>query len=135
MEKNFGYLTRVLFKLYIYLKDKFDVKPKPSDEEKYIFSICKKLIKSPNSSLLFAPVSRKRYIDNESESVFCIINMGTITLISKGSYYTIFPENSNTVREISELFDKETESRRESLEFSMKNNVLNNLKSLHDRLL
>jgi hypothetical protein len=134
MEKNFGYLTRILFRIYIYLKDKFDVKPKPSEEEKYIYGICTKLIKLPSSSLLFAPLSRKRYINNEKESVFCVINMGTITLISNGSYYTIFPENSTTVREISDLFDKETENRRELLETNMKSSVLNNLSRIHERL-
>jgi hypothetical protein len=134
MEKKFGYLTRILFRIYIYLKDKFDVKPKPSEEEKYIYGICNKLIKSPSSSLLFAPLSKKRYINNEKESVFCVMNMGTITLISNGSYYTIFPENSATVREISDLFDKETENRRELLETNMKSSVLSNLNRIHERL-
>lgn len=135
MENKFGYVTRVLFRLYIYLKDKFDIKPRPSEEERHIFSICTKLIKMPTTSLLFGPISRKRYIYNEPEGIFCIVNMGTITLISQGSYFIVFPENPNKVREITDLFDKETETRRETLEISQKGKVINTLSSINQRLI
>lgn len=134
METKVGYLTRILFKVYVHLKDKFDVTPKPSDEEKYIIDICKKLVKKESSQLFIAPISKKRYIINGEYSIFCTIGMGTINMLHIRHFYSIYPEVSNSLKEMVELFDKEAESRRILMESKMNNIIKDSLKELSQRL-
>jgi hypothetical protein len=134
METKVGYLTKILFKLYIHLKDKFDVTPKPSEEEKYIIEICKKLIRKESSQLFLAPISRKRYIINDEHSIFCTISMGAINMVHNYHFYNIYPEGGNAFKDLVESFDKEAESRRNTMESKINNTIKIGLKELIEKL-
>jgi hypothetical protein len=134
METKVGYLTKILFRLYIHLKDKFDVTPKPSEEEKFIIEISKKLIRKESSQLFLAPISRKRYIINDDYSIFCTISMGTINMVHDHHFYNIYPEGTNILKDLVESFDKEAESRRNTMESKMNNTIKTKLKELLEKL-
>ena len=62
-----GYIPRLLFKIYLNLKERFDPTPPIPEEERITVEICKKLINDPDSELTYAPISAKRFIKNESK--------------------------------------------------------------------
>jgi hypothetical protein len=134
MEKNMGFLTKFLFKIHCFLNKYLDITPKPSEDELIICDICSKLIKIESTILSLSPISNKKFMHNDEFSIYCIIYMGTITLINDGIYYSISPENNSTIREIVDLFDQEVEKRREELEFSMRKNFNTHLQNISKKL-
>ena len=71
--KVVGYIPRLLFKIYLTLKERFDPSFPIPEEEKITIENCKKLISDPDSKLTFAPISGKRFIKNESKNMFVVI--------------------------------------------------------------
>ena len=55
--KVVGYIPRLLFKIYLNLKERFDPTQPVPVEEKITVEICKKLIFDSESELTFAPIS------------------------------------------------------------------------------
>jgi len=125
-EKKSGLLHR----FYLYLKNKFDPTPPPKEEELYAVEICKKLIMNINSKLTNAPISFKRFIKNDENNMFIVINNRTITLINHVYSYNIFIEDDNNYSDICMLFDNEVEKRREEIETEIKNNIQHSLKEI-----
>jgi hypothetical protein len=125
-EKKSGLLHR----LYLYLKNKFDPTPEPKEEEIYAIQICQKLIMSPNSKLTNAPISFKRFIKNDDNNMFIVINSRTISLINHVYSYNVFIESFEHYSDICELFDNEMEKRRQELEDEIKNNIQHSLKEI-----
>jgi hypothetical protein len=83
----------LLHRLYLYLKNKFDPTPEPKEEEIYAVQICQKLIMNPNSKLTNAPISFKRFIKNDDNNMFIVINNRTISLINHVYSYNVFIES------------------------------------------
>jgi len=125
-EKKSGLLHR----LYLYLKNKFDPTPEPKEEEIFALEICKKLIVNTNSKLTNAPISFKRFIKNDDNNMFIVINNRTISLINHVYSYNVFIESFEHYSDICELFDNEMEKRRQELEDEIKNNIQHSLKEI-----
>jgi hypothetical protein len=125
-EKKSGLLHR----LYLYLKNKFDPTPEPKEEEIYAVQICQKLIMNPNSKLTNAPISFKRFIKNDDNNMFIVINNRTISLINHVYSYNVFIESFEPYSDICQLFDNEMEKRRQELEDEIKNNIQHSLKEI-----
>jgi hypothetical protein len=64
--KVVGFIPRILFKVFLTLKEKFDPSPIITDEENYASGICEKLIQNLDSELSYSPLTSKRIIKNES---------------------------------------------------------------------
>ena len=77
-------LSKLLFKIYLYLKNRFDPTPPPTDEEIFCTDICLSLIGMENSRLTYAPISNKRFIKNDSKGIFVVIDHRMINLINHG---------------------------------------------------
>lgn len=131
MEKEIvGYIPRLLYKLYLTLKEKFDPKPPISIEEKSSVEICKKLIEKTSSKLTFAPKSLKRFIKNDEYEMFIVIENRTINLINHVYSYTVYIENTELFLELIDKFDYELENRRQELETDIKSQIVHSLTNI-----
>jgi hypothetical protein len=123
-----------LFKIYLYLKNKFDPQKQISDEEKFCYDICKKLINKPTSKLTIAPVSNKRYIKNDESNMFIVIANGSIMLINHVYSYNIYCEYNEKYSELIKMFDTEVEKKILELEDEIKSNIQHSLKKILEGL-
>lgn len=125
-----GYIPRLLFKLYLSLKDKFDPKPPISKEEHICYDICISLINNEESKLTFAPVSLKRFIKLEKNDMFVVIENRIVNIINHVYSYSVFMENDDLFEEILKTFDETLEVRRQLLEDEIKNNIQHSLQNI-----
>jgi hypothetical protein len=132
--KVVGYVPRLLFKIYLNLKDKFDPKPKVTDEEIFASEICKKLITNPTSELTIAPISHKRIIKNEEKNMYVVMESYTIHLINHVYSYSVYLQETSKFIELTQIFDKVLEDRREILESEIRKNIKHSLSNILDKL-
>lgn len=133
--KVVGFIPKLLYKLFLTLKDKFDPKPPITLEEQTCIDICNKLVLKSNSILTFAPKSTKRFIKNDSYNMFIVIQDRTIHLINHVYSYSVYIENTELYSDLIENFDTELELRRQSLEDEIRYNIQHSLKNIYDRIL
>jgi hypothetical protein len=129
-----GYIPRLLFRLYLYLKDKFDPRPPITHEEQYSVDICNRLIDNPNSHLTLAPKSFKRFIKNDNLDMFIVIQNRTINLINHVYSYNVYIESEELYSSLVDKFDSELETRREELENQITNNIQHSLKNILEKI-
>ena len=132
--KVVGYVPRLLFKIYLNLKDKFDPKPKVTDEEIFASEICKKLITNPTSELIISPISHKRIIKNEEKNMYVVMESYTIHLINHVYSYSVYLQDTSKFTELTQKFDKVLEDRREVLESEIRKNIQHSLSNILDKL-
>ena len=132
--KVVGYIPRLLFKIYLNLKERFDPTPPIPEEERITVEICKKLINDPESELTYAPISAKRFIKNESKSMFVVIEHHTINLINHVYSYSVYLSKNSDYNEIVGGFDKILENKRQSLEDEITSNIQHSLQTILKKL-
>jgi len=132
--KVVGYIPRLLFKIYLSLKERFDPTPPIPEEERITVEICKKLINDPDSELTYAPISAKRFIKNESKSMFVVIEHHTINLINHVYSYSVYLSKNSDYNEIIGGFDKILEIKRQSLEDEITSNIQHSLQTILKKL-
>ena len=132
--KVVGYIPRLLFKIYLNLKERFDPTPPIPEEERITVEICKKLINDPDSELTYAPISAKRFIKNESKSMFVVIEHHTINLINHVYSYSVYLSKNSDYNEIIGGFDKILENKRQSLEDEITSNIQHSLQTILNKL-
>ena len=132
--KVVGYIPKLLFKFYLRLKEKFDPIPPTKEEELYSIDICKKLIKYSSSKLTIAPLSNKRYIKNDDNDMFIVIQDRTISLINHVYSYNVYIESDKLYVDILNHFDNELENRRIELENEIRSNIKHSLKSILEKV-
>jgi hypothetical protein len=132
--KVVGYVPRLLFKIYLNLKDKFDPRPKVTDEEIFASEICKKLITNPTSELTISPISHKRIIKNEEKNMYVVMEGYTIHLINHVYSYSVYLQETSKFIELTQIFDKVLEDRREVLESEIRKNIKHSLSNILDKL-
>ena len=131
MEKEIvGYIPKLLYKFYLKLKDRFDVNPKPSDEEKYCIEICNKLIENPKSKLTYSLVSDKRFIKNDDKYMFVIIENNVINLINHVYSYSIYIQDTSSYQKTLKKFDLALENERHLLEDEIRKNIQHSLSNI-----
>lgn len=130
VNKPFG----ILFRFYLYLKEKFDPRPEVTDEERYAVNITTKLIKSPESVLYLAPISQKKYVKNDEKSIFVVVEGSNITIINHIYSYSVYIENSEFLHRVHEIFNTTMEERRNELESEIRKNIQHSLKNILDNL-
>ena len=132
--KVVGYIPRLLFKIYLSLKERFDPTQPIPVEEKITVEICKKLILDPESKLTFAPISGKRFIKNESKNMFVVIEHHTINLINHVYSYSVYLSSQTDYKEIIQSFDGILENKRQTLEDEIRNNIQHSLQTILRKL-
>jgi hypothetical protein len=132
--KVVGYIPRLLFKIYLSLKERFDPTLPIPEEEKITVEICKKLILDPESKLTFAPISGKRFIKNENKNMFVVIESHTINLINHVYSYSVYLSSQSDYKDITQSFDGVLENKRQSLEDEIRSNIQHSLQTILKKL-
>lgn len=127
-------LSKLLFKIYLYLKNRFDPTPPATDEEIFCTDICLSLIGMENSRLTYAPISNKRFIKNDTKDIFVVIDHRVINLINHVYGYNIMIEDDHLFNSIIEKFDDTLENKRLELEAEMKQNIKHSLQNILDKV-
>ena len=125
-----GYVPKLLFRVYLNLKEKFDPTPPPKEEEIFCIEICEKLIENVNSKLTIAPISNKRFIKNDDKDMFVVISNRQISIINHVYSYNVYIESDSLYNKIINTFDKVVEEKRQELEYEIKNNIKHSLKNI-----
>ena len=132
--KGVGYIPRLLFNIYLNLKDRFDPKPALTDEEKFAAEICERLISSPTSELSFSPISFKRIIKNEEKNMYIVMESYTIHLINHVYSYSVYLQDISKFTELAQKFDKVLEDKRQLLESEIRKNIQHSLRNILEKL-
>ena len=123
-----------LFKLYLYLRDKFNPKPIISDEERYATSIAKNLILLDDSILYLAPISNKRFIRNDKNNIYVVIDVRNILIINHTYSYSVYIESDDLYFQVVECFNQTMEKKRLEFEKEIKKNIQHSLKNILENL-
>jgi len=132
--KVVGYIPRLLFKIYLNLKDRFDPKPNVTEEEIFAADICEKLINNPSSELTFSPISNKRIIKNEEKNMYIVMESYTIHLINHVYSYSVYLQDTSKFTVLTQKFDKILEDKRQVLESEIRKNIQHSLRNILEKL-
>jgi ferric iron reductase protein FhuF len=100
-----------------------------SKYERDCIAICKKLILKEDTTLLYTPISTKRYIRNEKNQIFVILENHSVKVINHIYSYTVFLEQT-TWNNIVSTFDNELEKRRDDFEKEIISNIKHSLQNI-----
>jgi hypothetical protein len=96
-------------------------------------NICRRVMHLPESELLYAPMSQKRYIRNEELGIFIIIKDKQIDVVNHIYHYNVeLP--FNRINKIVRMFDTETELRRSTYEKQMMSQIGHSLSKILDSI-
>ena len=124
-------LKRLIQKQYI--KIYRSSTPKITTYEKDCVSICEKLIKKNETVLLLTPISNKRYIKNEEDQIFVILENYSVKIINHVYSYTVIL-GDNSWNSVVALFNSEVESRRNKFEKEITSNIKCSIKKILEKI-
>jgi len=101
--------------------------------EKTCFKICLKLISHPESEFMNAPMSGKRYIQNETLGMFVTLDSGRVEITNHVFNYNVRLLNRDWER-LTFIYDSETEKRRGNMEKEISSNIKNSLEHVLNRI-
>ena len=104
-----------------------------SSYEKTCFKICLKLISSPDSDFMIAPMSSKRYIRNNRFEMFVTMDYGRIEITNHVFNYNVKLSDRDWQR-LTFIFDTETEKRRLETEQEVSSQIKNSLQHVLEKL-
>lgn len=131
MKKIIHKLKRLIQKQYI--KFYRSSNPKITTYEKDCVSICEKLIKKNETVLLLTPISNKRYIKNEEDQIFVILENYSVKIINHVYSYTVIL-GDRSWHSVVTLFDTEVESRRNKFEKEITSNIKYSIKKILEKI-
>lgn len=129
-----GFIPKLLFRIFLFLKDKFDPKAQITDEERFARQICDKMIIHPDSKLNFSPLTSKRIIKNETLNMYIVMENYTVHVINHVYSYSVYFQDSSAFKELIDSFDQVMEKRREVLETEIRSNIQHSFKKILDKL-
>lgn len=132
--KVVGFIPRLLYKIFLNLKERFDPKLPIPQEEKITIEICNRLLDEYDSKLTFAPISNKRYIKNERKDMYIVIHEHTINLINHIYSYSIYVSDTELYRNLTNKFDNILDKERLKLEDEIQSNIQHSLKNILNKL-
>jgi hypothetical protein len=101
--------------------------------EKTCFKICLKLISSPHSDFMIAPMSNKRYIRNNTFEMFVTMDYGRVEITNHVFNYNVKLSDRDWQR-LTFIFDTETEKRRSETEQEVSSQIKNSLEHVLEKL-
>ena len=106
---------------------------KRSSYEMECLLICKKMIKREDSALLPTPLTHKRYIKNDTLSIFITIDGGIVNVINH-KYSYVVPMSDRSINEINEIFNTTVENQRKKMEDEITSNIKHSLRDISNSL-
>lgn len=96
-------------------------------------AICRRLIHNPNSELLIAPISRKKYIKNEQYGIFITMEDGEVTITNHTySYFIKLPDIDWS--KLKDFFKKEMEERALQMEKDLDVQIKHSLETIYSKI-
>jgi hypothetical protein len=96
-------------------------------------AICRRLIHNPNSELLIAPISRKKYIKNEQYGIFITMEEGEVTITNHTySYFIKLPDIDWS--KLKDFFKKEMEERALQMEKDLDIQIKHSLETIYSKI-
>jgi hypothetical protein len=132
--KVVGFIPKLLFRVFLALKEKFDPKQPVPDDEKITFEICYKLLENVDSKLTLAPISNKRFIKNEEKDMFIVLHEHSVKLINHIYSYSVYISNTQLYTQLVDKFDKVLDAERLKLETEINNNIHHSLAEILKKL-
>jgi hypothetical protein len=129
-----NYFVRILFRIYIYLRNKFDPKQPPKEEEILCKNICSKVINSETSKLFYSPISYTRFVKNDQRDIYIKIENRMIQIVNHVYSYSVYIEDTEIYSNIIKKFDEELEKRRKSLDDEIQNNIKHSLRNILEKI-
>lgn len=129
-----GFVPNLLFKVFLYLRERFDPKPPIPEEEKIVFDICHKLIDDPNSKLTLAPISNKRFIKNTTKDIYVVIEKNLVSITNNIHTHSMYISDYEGIDEVIVKFDNLLDLQRITLEKEIKDRVKNTLHVILERV-
>ena len=126
-------LKRLVQQKYIKLARLSNPQLKKSAYERDCMAICKKLIDKDETILLLTPISNKRYIKNEEDQIFVILENYSVKIINHVYSYTVILGDKSW-NSVVTLFDSEVESRRNKFEKEITSNIKYSIKKILEKI-
>lgn len=135
MKKEFTkFFKRIYTRLLVRIKTKIENQTKKLEENEIVCSsICRKLINSPSSKFLIAPISGKRYIKNEKLSLFVIMDGGRVSVTNHVYHYDIILNIKEWDRLV-RMYDMRTERDRQAYEEEIHSQIGHSLQSILEKI-
>lgn len=128
-------IKKKILRFYIRARNILKPKQMATEEERYSINIAKKLINNPSSILTLAPISGKKFIKNDDQSIFIVIESRNITIINHVYSYSVFLEHDILYASLIKLFNETMENKRLVLEEEIKKNIQHSLKDILDKII
>ena len=128
--KNSG----VLFRLFLYLKNKFDPKEIIPEEVETCANIVLKVLEYEDTELIFSPVSHKRFIINDNRGMAITIEDRVIHIINHVYSYSIYMESNEHYNKVLRKFGEISEKKKNELEYKIANNIKHSLTKILEGL-
>ena len=134
MNRKLHKITRLIQSLVLKAIKSMDYsREKRSSYELECMIICKKMIRRPDSVLLLTPLTNKRYIKNDTLSIFITIDGGIVNVINH-KYSYIVPMSDRTMKEVTDMFNSTVENQRKKMEEEITSNIKHSLRDISDSL-
>ena len=124
----------ILFKVFIYLRNKFDPQPPVPEEVETCTSIVLKVLDYADTDLVLAPISKKRFIINDKRKISITISDRSVCIINHVYSYTVYIENDDLYSKILKKFNDRSEAKTVELENEISNNVKHSLLDILNKL-
>ena len=124
----------ILFKIFVYLKNKFDPQPPVPEEVDTCINIVLKVLDYPDTDLVLAPISKKRFIVNKKRKISITIAERSVCIINHVYSYSVYLSKNSDYNEIVGSFDKILEDKRQCLEDEIRSNIQHSLQTILKKL-
>lgn len=124
----------ILFRIFLYLKNKFDTKPPVDEEVQTCTQILLKVLEYENTELTYTPVSNKRFIVNDERAMAITIENRVVHIINHIYSYSIYMEDNDCYGKILKKFDEVSEKKKSELEEKITTNIKHSLNKILEGL-
>ena len=104
-EKIVGNIPKILYKVYLILKDRFDPKPVITDEEKTWSEVCMKLMDNPTTKVFDCREQNQKFIINDEKRTYIIIEGNYVSLINPEHSFTTYIDGYEVYGKVIERFN------------------------------
>jgi hypothetical protein len=124
----------ILFRVFLYLKNKFDPKPPVAEEVVTCTQILLKVLEYEDTELTYTPVSNKRFIVNDGRGMAITIENRVVHIINHIYSYSIYMEDNDCYGKVLKKFDEVSEKKKSELEQKITTNIKHSLNKILEGL-
>jgi hypothetical protein len=124
----------ILFRIFLYLKNKFDPQPPVPEEVNTCINIVLKVLDYPDTELILAPISKKRFIVNKKKKMSITVADRSICIINHVYSYTVYVESDDHYDKVLKKFNDRSEAKTVQLENEITTNIKHSLLDILNKL-